>query len=407
MMRAIKLLVACVAVLTAAPVLANLIVNGSFEAPTVPTGSFINYPGGSTAITGWTVVGVDSAIVSTTFTQSGITFEAENGTQWIDLAGVTSNSMTSGVAQNISTTIGQIYQISFYVGSSTDNRIFFPATVDLSIDGGARVHHTNPNAPTNMLDWQRFTVNFTATNGTTNLTFFNGDASNNFETPLDNVSVNDINFLPGDINRDGHVNVADIAAMTSALADLSAYQSTHGPGGGALSDPQLVQIGDLTGDGKFTNADLQALINLLANGDGTGGLTAVPEPASWALLVFGGFVSMILVDRCRSTVRRRWVAGESLRGAFSALIYCAPPYVHGTRANGSNNVYGVEMCDDEHRDLAKLLKQCQAKIVLSGYPSRLYDRLYSGWRRINFDIANHAAGGKTKARETECLWMNF
>ncbi|HME71865.1 MAG TPA: PEP-CTERM sorting domain-containing protein [Myxococcota bacterium] len=41
-----------------------------------------------------------------------------------------------------------------------------------------------------MLNWQLFTVNFTATGSTTNLTFFNGDASNNFETPLDNVSVN-------------------------------------------------------------------------------------------------------------------------------------------------------------------------------------------------------------------------
>jgi hypothetical protein len=61
----IKSLVVCVVVLAATPVLAiNLIVNGSFENPTVPVGSFINYVGGSTAITGWTVVGVDSSVVS-------------------------------------------------------------------------------------------------------------------------------------------------------------------------------------------------------------------------------------------------------------------------------------------------------------------------------------------------------
>jgi hypothetical protein len=30
-----------------------------------------------------------------------------------------------------------------------------------------------------------------------------------------------------------------------------------------------------------------------------------------------------------------------------------------------------------------------------------------GWKRAEFDIANHAAGGRQKARETECLWMNF
>ena len=47
------------------------------------------------------------------------------------------------------------------------------------------------------------------------------------------------------------------------------------------------------------------------------------------------------------------------------LIYCDPPYVHGTRAKGSTDVNGIEMNDSEHRDLAKLLKQCSAKIVLS------------------------------------------
>ena len=138
MMRAMKLLVVCVVLLAATPVLAaNLIVNGSFENPIVPSGSFINYLGGSTAITGWTVVGVDSSIVSGTFVQSGITFQAQDGNQWIDLAGVTSNSMTSGVTQNISTTIDQSYDVTFYVGSTTDNTLFFPATVDLSINGGA------------------------------------------------------------------------------------------------------------------------------------------------------------------------------------------------------------------------------------------------------------------------------
>lgn len=87
------------------------------------------------------------------------------------------------------------------------------------------------------------------------------------------------------------------------------------------------------------------------------------------------------------------------------LIYCDPPYVHSTRA--STNVYHAEMSDEDHRELAKLLKSCKSKVVLSGYPSPLYNELYSGWRTHDFRIANHAAGGRTKARETERLWMNF
>ncbi len=119
-MRAIRLAVACVAMLTlaVAPAEANLIVNGSFEVPMVPAGGFINYVGGSTGITGWTVVGVDSSVISGTFTQAGIVFQAQNGLQWADLAGVTSNSSSSGVRQNVATTIGGVYELSFYVGSA-------------------------------------------------------------------------------------------------------------------------------------------------------------------------------------------------------------------------------------------------------------------------------------------------
>lgn len=90
-----------------------------------------------------------------------------------------------------------------------------------------------------------------------------------------------------------------------------------------------------------------------------------------------------------------------------ALFYCDPPYLHATRSKGATDVYGVEMSDDDHRELAQVLRQCQARVVLSGYPSALYDDLYAEWRRVEFDIANHAAGGRRKARKTECLWFNF
>jgi DNA adenine methylase len=45
--------------------------------------------------------------------------------------------------------------------------------------------------------------------------------------------------------------------------------------------------------------------------------------------------------------------------------------------------------------------------MLSGYPSALYDQTLSSWTRHTTSIANHAAGGDTKARETEVLWCNF
>jgi DNA adenine methylase len=89
------------------------------------------------------------------------------------------------------------------------------------------------------------------------------------------------------------------------------------------------------------------------------------------------------------------------------LIYCDPPYVHSTRDEGSRAVYHTEMSDDEHRELARLLGKCKSKVVVSGYPSPLYDELYGNWRVVSFDIANHAAGGRKKDRETECIWLSY
>ena len=89
------------------------------------------------------------------------------------------------------------------------------------------------------------------------------------------------------------------------------------------------------------------------------------------------------------------------------LFYCDPPYLLETRAAGCRNVYGVEMTDQDHRELAAALRQCRGKVALSGYPSHLYDELYDGWRTVSFDMANHAAGALAKPREVERLWLNW
>jgi Protein of unknown function (DUF642) len=182
--------------LMVAPSRADVITNGSFETPTVPAGSFTDFPGTSTGITGWTVVGNDVAVVSGTFVSNGITFQAEDGAQWLDLTGINSNSKANGVSQNVATVIGQSYNVSFWVGSTTDGSIYFPSTVDLSINGGARTSFTNPTAPINMLNWEQFTANFTATSTTTNFTFFNGGASNNNNSALDNVTFTSTAAIP-------------------------------------------------------------------------------------------------------------------------------------------------------------------------------------------------------------------
>ncbi len=189
MKNLIRIMGLAVMFLTAGQVHAGFI-NGSFESTPVAAGTFTNYLGGSN-IGGWTIVGVDSAIVNSAV-QSGITFQAQDGNNWIDLAGVNSNSPTSGVTQSVSTMIGGAYELSFYVGSSTDNVYFFASTVNLSIDGGTLTSFTNTTTPNNMLDWKKFTVAFIAQNSNTSFTFTNGSASSNYQSGLDNVSLTSV-----------------------------------------------------------------------------------------------------------------------------------------------------------------------------------------------------------------------
>lgn len=85
----------------------------------------------------------------------------------------------------------------------------------------------------------------------------------------------------------------------------------------------------------------------------------------------------------------------------TTLLYVDPPYVGSTR----NTRYAVEMTEDEgHRELADALRACKASVVLSGYHSPLYDDLYAGWSRVEFDTGT-AQGGEWSARR-EVLWVN-
>jgi len=61
--------------------------------------------------------------------------------------------------------------------------------------------------------------------------------------------------LPGDFNRDGHVDASDIQTMEAALVDLNGYQTSK-----SLTDEQLLALGDVNGDGVVNNADLQSLL---------------------------------------------------------------------------------------------------------------------------------------------------
>ncbi|KVE39117.1 DNA adenine methylase [Burkholderia sp. BDU5] len=91
----------------------------------------------------------------------------------------------------------------------------------------------------------------------------------------------------------------------------------------------------------------------------------------------------------------------------STLFYVDPPYAHSTRSSlvgrsSSTHGYRHEMTDDDHRALAAVLRAARGMVVLSGYPSALYDdELYADWER--FERRHQADGGRAR---TEVVWLN-
>jgi DNA adenine methylase len=89
------------------------------------------------------------------------------------------------------------------------------------------------------------------------------------------------------------------------------------------------------------------------------------------------------------------------------LFYLDPPYLHETRE--TTDAYAHEMTYAQHSLLLQTLAGLRGKFILSGYRSDLYDREANafGWRREEFDMPNHAAGGDSKRRMVECVWLNY
>jgi DNA adenine methylase len=89
----------------------------------------------------------------------------------------------------------------------------------------------------------------------------------------------------------------------------------------------------------------------------------------------------------------------------NVLVYADPPYLHETRE--SPDTYTHEMLVDDHMALAEVLNNFKGKVLISGYPSRLYNKLYKNWRCEKKKIANHASQQKVKPIKVELLWCNF
>ncbi len=107
-----------------------------------------------------------------------------------------------------------------------------------------------------------------------------------------------------------------------------------------------------------------------------------------------------LVARLRNVLIENRPALEIIKQQDSAdtLFYIDPPYLHETRTKAKR--YRFEMDDHEHIKLALALNELKGMVVVSGYDSPLYRKLYAGWKRV--EKPTFADGGRPRK---ECLWI--
>lgn len=82
------------------------------------------------------------------------------------------------------------------------------------------------------------------------------------------------------------------------------------------------------------------------------------------------------------------------------LHYVDPPYVMATRTDPTKD-YAHELTDADHAELLAFLDTLEGMVLLSGYPSQMYDDALPGWTRVE-----RAALADGARKRTEVLWIN-
>jgi choice-of-anchor C domain-containing protein len=183
-------LVALICTFVATPALADLVQNGSFETGAAIPGGHITLDPGSTAITGWRVIG-GVGVVEDAIDYINTTWVASDGSRSLDLNGYW---QTGGVEQDISTIVGNAYVVTFDMAGNPDNGPTIK-TMDVSAIGASKKTQSFSFDITgksrSAMGWTTMQWSFVADAPTTTLQFLStvtGDLDA-FGPALDNVSV--------------------------------------------------------------------------------------------------------------------------------------------------------------------------------------------------------------------------
>jgi DNA adenine methylase len=113
-----------------------------------------------------------------------------------------------------------------------------------------------------------------------------------------------------------------------------------------------------------------------------------------------------IVERLAGIVieNRDWREVCNQHDDCQTLHYLDPPYLPETRSGGHSSLrknYRYELTVEQHQELLAFILQLNGMVILSGYPSALYDDALRGWLRI--ERKAYADGARAR---TELLWIN-
>ncbi|MCX6902815.1 MAG: hypothetical protein NTW03_04940 [Verrucomicrobia bacterium] len=139
---------------------------------------------------------------------------------------------------------------------------------------------------------------------------------------------------------------------------------------------------------------------------GSGQVTRHKRPAAVATIVIDADPAVIAAWRAVPGVTA--VCADALDWlrrypwAGREVVYLDPPYLRSVRSC-QRDYYRHEFASEaEHASLIAVLRQIPARVILSGYPSKLYGRLLADWRTVTFQTVNRRG-----RKVTEVLWLNF
>lgn len=113
-----------------------------------------------------------------------------------------------------------------------------------------------------------------------------------------------------------------------------------------------------------------------------------------------------VINRLQGVIIERRPALDLLTAhdSTATLFYLDPPYLWDTRSRGNRydiRNYRHELSDEDHAELLAATRSLAGMVVLSGYPSPLYDDALGDWWRVERQAL--ADGARPR---TEVLWIN-